>query len=218
MSTNKTAKILDFPVTITGCPTTLQEAIDACGGGAAGEEKLVSKFVGFCNAHSAFGDARSEIVDAIEKVTKISFKTDAAGEVSETDGVYSVRALHESGKSVAEILAGVEVKAEDGIITTGVTSIEVPFEAGGSRKAGGAKTPSKTYVENATKIIDTHKGTPDTLTAIVNGLQKLNPGATVVIDPATSLPTVDSLAAILKANSDRKRAEERAELAALGAA
>lgn len=217
MSKILTVELLGFPVAINNVPTTTEEAVVACGGGAVGEQKLVDKFVGFANAHHTYSDGRSDIIDAVEKATKITALTNADGEVTEKDSVYVARALAQSGKTVADVLAAIEVKDEHGaVISTGVSAITVDFNAGGSRRAGGgSKTPAKTYVDNATKII---ANTPaDVLTNIVAGLEKLNPAHKIALD-AEGKPTADSLAAMLKANADRKRAEEKSELAALGAA
>lgn len=211
MSTTTSTELLGFPVTITSVPSTIDEAIAACGGGEVGTQKLVSKFAGYSNAHNSFGDAREEIVAQVEKVTKVAQKDD------EKDSVYVARALGESGKTVADILASVEVKDSEGNVTSvGVASIESDFNAGGNRRAGGPKTPSKAYVDSATKIIEANKDKPDTLAAIVKGLENLNSPATADRDPNGEV-TVDGLAKLLKVNADRKRAEEKAELAALGA-
>lgn len=203
MSTSTTATLLGFPVTINKVPTTLDEAIESCGGGNIGTEKLLGKFVGYSNAHSTYNDGRSEIVTAVEKVTGIAQKVGAENEDDEKDSIYVARALHESGKTVADVIAAGE--------------ISVDFNPGTSgRRAGTPKTPSKTYVENATKIIDGHKDKPDTLAQIVKGLSALNPTASPIVLDEAGAPTVESLAAMLKSNNDRKLAEAKAELAALG--
>lgn len=156
---------------------------------------------------------RSAFVEAVEKDTKVAIlvdqaKTDKAPKkkdgsvtnVMENDLVYFRRVLAETQRTAISFQPLAQQVADS-----------IPLQLSETARAGRI---GKEYTSAAEELVSkAAAGTVD-LSKVVANLERLNPGLTIEIDPETSQPTVEGLAKGIKANSDRKRAEDMQELAA----